>query len=64
MDFWVSYIAFIFDFNYVYGLEYIYERDYINTIVDRLEYKNIDTKQKMQKIKEYALKYIENKIKK
>lgn len=63
MDFWVSYIAFIFDFNYLYGLEYIYEKNYINTIVDRLEYKNIDTKQKMQKIKEHALKYIENKIK-
>lgn len=63
MDFWVSYIAFIYDFNYLYGLEYIYEKNYINTIVDRLEYKNIDTKQKMQKIKEHALKYIENKIK-
>lgn len=63
MDFWVSYIAFIFDFNYIYGLEYIYEKDYINTIVDRLEYNNIDTKQKMQKIKEHALNYIENKIK-
>lgn len=62
MDFWVSYIAFIFDFNYLYGLEYIYEKNYINTIVDRLEYKNIDTKQKMQKIKEHALKFINKKL--
>ena len=25
MDFWVSYIAFIFDYNYKFGLEYIKE---------------------------------------
>ncbi len=39
MDFWVSFIAFIFDFNYKYGLEYIKDMDYINKVVDRLDYK-------------------------
>lgn len=61
MDFWVSYIAFIFDFNFTYGLEYVKEMDYINIIVDRLDYMNIDTKQKMKKIKEHALDYIKRK---
>lgn len=63
MDFWVSYIAFIFDFNYKFGLEYIKEMDYINTIIDRLDYKNKDTKQKMEKIRKHALEYIENSLK-
>ena len=64
MDFWVSYIAFIFDFNFVPGLEYIEENDYINKIVDRLDYKNIDTKEKMEKIKSHANKYVKSKLNK
>lgn len=63
LDFWVSFIAFIFDFNFMPGLEYIKEKDYINTIVNRLDYKNEDTKQKMEKIRKHALQYIENKVK-
>lgn len=64
LDFWVSYIAFIFDFNFNSGLEYIKNLDYINKIVDRLDYKNIDTKQKMEKIRIHAIEYIENRLKK
>lgn len=64
MDFWVSYIAFIFDFNYKAGLEYIQQMNYIDKIINRLDYKNIDTKQKMEEIKIHARKYIENKLKK
>ena len=62
MDFWVSYIAFIFDYNYKYGLEYIKEMNYINLIVDRLDYKNIDTKQKMELIRKHAIEFIDNNI--
>lgn len=63
MDFWVSYIAFIFDFNYKIGLEYIKEMDYINVIINRLDYKNKETKQKMENIRKHALEYIENSLK-
>lgn len=63
MDFWVSYIAFIFDFNFKAGLSYIQEKDYINKIVDRLVYKNIDTRKKMEKIRNHAIQYIENRLK-
>lgn len=62
MDFWVSYIAFIFDYNYKFGLEYIKEMSYINTIVDRLDYKNIDTKQKMELIRKHALEFIDKRM--
>ena len=58
LDFWISYIAFIFDFNYNSGLEYIDNLNYINTIVNRLNYQDSDVKNKMQKIKEHALDYI------
>ncbi len=62
MDFWVSYIAFIFDFNYKAGLEYIQQMNYIDKIVNRLDYKNVDTKQKMEKIRNHALQYIESRL--
>lgn len=62
MDFWVSYIAFIFDFNFKAGLEYIQEKDYINKIVDRLNYKNIDTRKKMEKMREHANQYVKFKL--
>lgn len=62
LDFWVSFIAFIFDFNFISGLKYIKEMDYINTIVNRLDYKNEDTKKKMDQIRKHAIKYVENKI--
>lgn len=62
MDFWVSYIAFIFDYNYKFGLEYIKEMNYINVIVDRLDYKNADTKQKMELIRKHALEFIDERI--
>ena len=63
LDFWVSYIAFIFDFNFKYGLEHIKQMDYINIMINRLDYKNEDTKKKMEIIRNHALKYVENKLK-
>ena len=62
MDFWVSYIAFIFDYNYKYGLEYIKEKNYINIIIDRLGYKNEDTRNKMKMIRKHAIEFIDNNI--
>ena len=64
MDFWVSYIAFIFDFNYKAGLEYIQKMNYIDKIINRLDYKNIYTKQKMEKIRKHAIQYIESRLEK
>ena len=63
MDKWVSYLAFIFDYNFSSGLKYIKEKDYINILVDRVKYKNEDTKQKMEVIRKVALEYIEERIK-
>lgn len=62
MDMWVSYIAFIFDYNFSSGLKYIKEKNYIDILVDRIDYKNEDTKSKMEKIREFAKNYIDDRI--
>lgn len=61
IDYWVCVIAFIFDLNFDISLQYVKEKDYIDILVDRIEYKNYDTKQKMENIRICAKKYIENK---
>lgn len=62
VDIWISYIAFIFDFNFVSGLKYIHDKDYINILVDRFDYKNQDTKEKMELIRKKANEYIKKMI--
>ena len=60
IDYWVCVIAFIFDLNFNVSLKYVKENNYIDTLVDRIDYKNTDTKQKMEDIRKCANKYIEN----
>ena len=62
LDFWISYIAFIFDYNFTVGLKYIYDGNYINTMIGRLDYKKDEVKEKMSKIRRHALEYVENRI--
>lgn len=62
LDHWVSYIAFIFDFNFSSGLKYIMEKDYINKNIDRINYRNPDTKNKMEAIRNHSLEYVKNRI--
>jgi len=62
MDHWVSYLAFIFDYNFNSGLKYIKEKDYINILVDRIDYKIKDTKEKMEEIRKHAIDYINCKL--
>lgn len=60
MDMWISYLAFIYDFNFNSGLRYIKEKNYITKIIDRIDYKNNDTKNKMEIIKNTAIDFIDN----
>ncbi len=61
IDYWVCVIAFIFDLNFDISLQYVKEKNYIDILIDRIEYKNYDTKQKMEDIRKCAKEYIENK---
>lgn len=63
MDSWVSYLAFIFDFNFSSGLKYIMENDYLNKAIDRINYTNSETKKRMEEIRKVSLEYIEKRIK-
>lgn len=64
IDFWISYIAFIFDLNFDISLKYIKENNYIDILVDRIQYKNDDTKEKMEQIRKCAKTYLDSEIKK
>lgn len=60
IDYWVCVIAFIFDLNFDISLNYVKKNNYIDILIDRIDYKNKDTKQKMEDIRNCAKKYIEN----
>ncbi len=62
IDMWISYIAFIYDFNFKPSLEYIKEKDYINKLIDRFTYQSNDTKTKMEEMRVFALQYLDEKI--
>lgn len=62
IDFWVCVIAFIFDLNFDISLKYVKENDYIDILIDRIEYKNDITKQKMEDIRKCAKEYLKRTI--
>lgn len=60
IDYWICIIAFIFDLNFDISLKYVNDKNYIDILVDRISYKNADTKGKMEKIRDCAKKYLIN----
>lgn len=62
LDYWVSFLAMIFDLNYDYSYCYIYDRDYINKLIDRLDYRDFKTKEMMKKIKKCGNDFLKNKV--
>lgn len=53
-------IAFIYDLNFDISLKYIRDKNYIDILVDRIKYKNIDTEEKMETIRKCAKIYLDN----
>ena len=58
LDIWVSYIAFIFGLYFKESLEVVRNKDYINILVDRFNYKNSVAKIQMENIRNKANNYI------
>lgn len=58
MDMWVSYLGYIYDFNFPEGLRYLKEKNYIEKLVHRLFYQNPDTCRKMEQILQEATAYL------
>ena len=61
-DFWISYLAYIFDINFVPSFRYIVENEYIDTIIDRIDYKIPETKDRMENIRNHAKQFINKKL--
>lgn len=62
LDFWVCILAFIYDFNFRSSYKYIKDKNYIDILVDKIEYKNEETKQRMEEIRKCAKEYIDKKV--
>ncbi len=58
MDCWVSYLAFIFDLNFPASFRWILERDYLNRNIDRMNYRNPETRRDMEEIREICNAYV------
>ncbi len=63
LDKWTMAFAFPFDMNYNYSLKVIKENDYINQLIDRVEYKNPETKHRIEIIRKEIEQFIDNKLK-
>lgn len=63
MDFLVAIIAFIYELNFKESLRIIQENDYIHKLVKKINAQDQYTKEKMDEIADYAIDYMERKIK-
>ena len=51
LDYWVCVLAFVFDLNFKESYEIIKKSGYINILIDRFDYCDIETKNRMEKIR-------------
>lgn len=59
MDYWVSYIAYIYDINFTETLQIIREKNYIPRIAARIPCTNEDTAKKMKRIEADVLRLLD-----
>ena len=62
MDKWISHIAWVYDYNFPVGLKYLKENDCVNKIIDRLDYKDEETKERMEYARKKVSEYIDKKL--
>ena len=62
LDFWVCILAFTFDLNFDVKYNIVKENDYINILIDRFDYKDKETKSRMENIRNIVNKFIDEKI--
>ena len=59
VDYWVSYAAQYYDLNFKETWRIMKEKDYISRIIKRLEYKEKDTREKMEILEQQMNAYME-----
>lgn len=62
LDFWVCILAFTFDLNFDVTYKSVKENDYINILINRFDYKDKETKKRMENIRNIINEFIEEKI--
>lgn len=63
LDYWACVLAFIFDLNFKASYEIVRDSCYIDTLIDRFQYHNLETKEKMEQVRITINTYIDKKIK-
>lgn len=58
IDYWVCVIAFIFDLNFDISLKYVRDNNYIDKLIDRIEYRDKETKERMEQIRKCGKEYL------
>lgn len=59
LDFWVSYIAFLFGLYFDVSRRFVREMGYVDILVDRITYKNEETRVRMEEIRKCAKGFLE-----
>lgn len=62
LDFWVCILAFTFDLNFCVSYKIVKESDYVNVLIDRFEYKNTETKNRMENIRKIINGFVDENI--
>lgn len=62
LDYWVCVLAFIFDLNFKESYEVVKENNYINILIDRFKYQDIETNNRMEDIRNIMNSYIDDKV--
>ena len=62
LDYWLDYLAIIFELNLEASLQYVKDNNYVDTVIDRFTYKDAETKEKIEQIRKYAKEYVEKSI--
>lgn len=63
VDYWFCVLAFLFDLNFKESYKIVKDNDYINILIDRFNYKDLETKRRIEEIRNIMNNYIDNKIK-
>lgn len=62
IDYWVCILAFVFDFNFKETYIIIKENNYIDVLIDKFNYYDLGTYEKMEEIRNILNNYIEDNI--
>lgn len=62
LDYWICVLTFIFDLYFKSSLKYIYDKNYIDVLINKINYRNEETKERIETIRRYAKEYLENMI--